>query len=349
MSLLKKYVSISKAALKYSQGWLTKKRIPLYVGLFITQRCNLKCIYCFPDSPQRQKESEFSKEEIFRIVDEFYKLGTRYITILGGEPLIRKDFGEIVQHMVSKNIIVETGTNGYFTKHKIEDLKKLSLVCHSIDGNEEDMERNRGKGSYKKIIESIELCLANNIPVQLRAVFTKNNVGSLEYLLRLAQKYRTSLALAEQAVVKYKDNEYTLTQSDLREFWKTVKSYKQKGFPVDKSYMLLDKIINYPLEFPIDKIFKKGDELPSGYKHTECGLSRGYVFLDSNGMLYPCARLFGKSGSSIYENGGIKGAWEALGRNDCLFCRQSIQDLKSYFLSYDLEAIKVAAENFLRK
>ncbi|MCP4369912.1 MAG: radical SAM protein [Deltaproteobacteria bacterium] len=349
MSVLKKYIPISKAALKYSQGWLTGKRIPLYVGLFITQRCNLKCIYCFPNSPERQKEKEFSKEEIFRIVDEFYNLGTRYITILGGEPLIRRDFGEIVQHMVSKNIIVETGTNGYFTKHKIEDLKKLSLVCHSIDGNEEDMERNRGKGSYQKIIESIELCLANKIPVQLRAVFTKNNVGSLEFLLKLAQKYRTSLGLAEQAVVKYKDNEYTLTQSDLREFWKTVKAYKKKGYPVDKSNLLLDKIIDYPLEFPIDRIFTKEEEVPAGFKYTKCGLSRGYVFLDTNGMLYPCARLFGKFGSSIYENGGIKGAWEALGKNDCLFCRQSIQDLKSYFLSYDFGAIKVAAGNFLRK
>jgi len=349
MKFPKKYIPITKAVGKYAQAWLTGERIPLYVGLFITQRCNLKCIYCFPNSPQRQKEDEFTKEEIFRIVDELYALGTRYITILGGEPLIRKDFDEIVDYMASKHIIIETGTNGYFTKYKVESLKKLSLVCHSIDGNEEDMDKNRGMGSYKKIIESLELCQANGIPVQMRAVFTKNNIASLEYLLKLAQKYNTNLGLAEQAVVKDKDNEYVLTQSELREFWKRVKGYKKQGYPIDKSFRLLDKIISYPLEFPIDKIFTKDDPLPDGFKYTKCSLSRGYMFLDSNGMVYPCARLFGKFGRSIYESGGIKGAWDYMAQNNCLFCRQSIQDLKSYFFSYDIEAIKVAIANFKKK
>jgi len=349
MRFFKKYIPISKAVSKYAQAWLTRKRIPIYVGLFITQRCNLKCIYCFPDSPQRQKENEFSKEEIFRIVDEFYAMGTRYITLLGGEPLIRKDFDEIVDYIVGKHIIVETGTNGYFTKQNIDSLKKISLVCHSIDGNKEDMDKNRGEGSHKKILESLELCQANGIPVQMRAVFTKNNIGSLDYLLNLAKKYNTSLGLAEQAVVKDKDNEYVMTTAELREFWQKVKNYKMQGYPVDKSFKLLDKIISYPLEFPIDKIFTKDDILPPNFTYPKCNLSRGYMFLDSNGMAYPCARLFGKFGKSIYDSGGIKGAWDYLAENNCLFCRQSIQDLKSYFFSYDMEAIKVAIANFQKK
>jgi len=349
MRLIKKYKPIGKAAAKYGQAWMTRRRIPLYVGLFITQRCNLKCVYCFPDSPHRQREKEMGKEEIFRIVDELCELGTRYITLLGGEPLIRKDVGEIIDYIAKKNIILEVGTNGFFSKQRVESLKKLSLVCHSIDGNEEDHDKNRGKGSYRKIIESLELCISNNVPVQLRAVFTKNNMGSLEYLLELAKGYGSSLGLAEQAVVRTETAEYVTTQAELREFWKKVKAYKLKGYPVDKSFMLLDKIIQYPLEFPIERIFRKGEEIPIGYKYAKCNLSQGYMFLDSDGMIYPCARLFGKFGKSIYESGGVKGAWDYLSENDCLFCRQSAQDLKSYFFSYDFEAIKVAADNFLRK
>lgn len=349
MRTLNKYISISKAASQYLKARLTRKRVPLYVGFFITQRCNLKCIYCFPDSPNRQNEKEFSTQEIFRIVNELYSLGTRYITILGGEPLIHKDFGQIVDYMTKKHILVETGTNGYFTKTRLPDLKKLTLVCHSIDGDETDHDKNRGEGSFKKIIESLELCVANKIPVQLRAVFTKNNVASLEFLLKLAKKYNTSLGLAEQAIVKTADNDYVMDQSELREFWKRVKSYKKMGYPIDKSLALLDKIINYPLEFPIDKIFKKREVLPSGYKHTKCNLSSGYMFLDCDGMVYPCARLFRKFGRSIYDSGGIKAAWDYLAQNDCLFCRQSIQDLKSYFFSCDPSALKVALRNLLNK
>lgn len=349
MDIFKKYIPLLKAAGKYTQTWVRRRRIPLYVGFFITQRCNLKCVYCFPDSPKRQKEEEFSKQEIFRIVDELYKLGTRYITILGGEPLMRKDFREIVDYMTGKRIIVETGTNGYFTKHNLPSLKKLSLLCHSIDGDEEGHDRNRGKGSFKKIIESLELCCANKIPIQLRAVFTKNNVHSLEYLLKLAQEYKTSLGLSEQAVLEGKGSEYSMTQRELKEFWQRVKKYKQSGYPVDKSFMLLDKIINYPPEFPVDKIFTDSDALPHAYEYSRCNLSQGYMFLDSDGMVYPCARLFGKFGRSIYAPGGIKAAWDYLTENNCLFCRQSIQDLKSHFFAYDASAIKVAAANFLKK
>ncbi len=349
MRLTKKYIPIAKAGWKYLQVFITKKRIPLYVGLFITQRCNLRCIYCFPDSPHRQAESEFTKEEIFRIVDELYSLGTRYITILGGEPLIRKDFSEIIDYISRKNILIETGTNGYFTKYNLAALKKLTLVCHSIDGDEAGHDRNRGKGSYKKIIESLELCIANKIPVQLRAVFTKNNVHCLKHLLELAKKYKTRLGLAEQAMVKEKDLEYVMSPLELRGFWKKVKAFKQEGYPIDKSYLLLEKISNYPLDFPLDKIFTKDDILPACYDYQLCYLNRGYMFLDSNGMVYPCALLFGKFGRSIYEKGGIKAAWEFLSEKKCLFCRQSIQDLKSYFFSYDLEALNVAIQNFLTK
>jgi MoaA/NifB/PqqE/SkfB family radical SAM enzyme len=348
MKVLTKYIPMANAGVQYLKSRLTGRPAPLYVGLFITERCNLKCIYCFPDSPNRKDVKEFSREEIFRVVDQLYALGTRYITILGGEPLLRKDFGEIVDYISRKRMIVETGTNGYFTRSRISDLKKLTLVCHSIDGDEVGHDKNRGKGSFNKIIESIELCVANKIPIQLRAVFTKNNVHSLEFLLKLAKKYKTNLGLAEQAIVKPQDQDYVMNPQELREFWKQVKEYKKMGYPVDKSFVLLDKIIEYPVDFPADKVFRKKDTLPAGYRYTQCNLKAGYMFLDCDGMVYPCARLFRKYGKSIYDV-GLSGAWEYLQQNDCLFCRQSIQDLKSYFFSHDPEALLVALKNFMRK
>ena len=347
--LLKKYIPITKAAFQYLKARTLGRRIPLYVGFFITQKCNLNCIYCFPDSPHRKNETEFSTKEIFRIVDELYAMGTRYITLLGGEPLIRKDFGLIVDYMTKKNIIVETATNGYFTSSKIKDLKKLSLVCHSIDGDEAEHDKNRGKGSYRKIIESLDLCMANRIPVQMRAVFNKYNMDSLEHLLGLAKKYKTSLGLAEQAVVKSADNEYMMSAAELREFWKKVRSYKRLGYPIDKSSALLDRIIEYPLDILVDKIFRKGEKTPQGYSYTKCSLQAGHMYLDCDGMVYSCATLFRKYGKSVYDSGGIQGAWDYLAQNDCLFCRQSVQDLKSHFFSYDIKALPAVIENFLRK
>lgn len=343
----RKYKPTLKVASKLASLLLTGKRIPLYVGLFITERCNLRCIYCFPDSPNR-KVRDLSKGEIFDIVDELYALGTRYITILGGEPMIRKDFGEIVDHITNKGILTEVGTNGYYTRARLEDLKKLYLVCHSIDGCEKGHDLNRGKGSFKKIIESMKLCKENNIPIQMRTVFNRNNIGCLEYLLNLSREFGTSLALAEQAVVKDEDKKYVLTTTEIRNFWIRVREYKRQGYRIDKSFTLLDNIINYPVEIPYHKIFKKGERIDFNGCYPSCNLNKGYCFIDTDGYLYPCAPLFGKFGKNIFD-GGIKEAWDYLEERDCLFCRQSIQDLKSHFFSADLKALTVAVRNFLNK
>lgn len=326
---------------------VTGKRAPLYVGLFITERCNLKCVYCFPDSPNRRVKDPDIKT-IFGLVDELYSLGTRYITLLGGEPMIREDFNEIVRYITAKGILTECGTNGYFTARRIDALKKLHCVCHSIDGDEAAHDMNRGKGSYARIIESLRLCRLNGIPVQMRAVFNRNNAGSLMHLLKLGRELGTSLALAEQAVVKPGDKDLAMTAGELRGFWISVRDCKRQGWRIDKSYALLDRIIDYPIEASPEKIFKKGEAAPSGGYFPLCGLSRGYAFIDADGFMYPCALLFGKFGKNVFSH-GLKEAWDYLEERPCLFCRQSVQDLKSWFFSGDIRARMTALKNFIEK
>ncbi len=339
-----------KAAAQYTRAFLTGRRIPLYVGLFITPRCNLKCVYCFPDSPSRKGEKEFSRQEIFDMVDELYALGTRYIVLLGGEPLLREDVNDIIAHIARKKIIIEVITNGYFTRHRLEGLKQVSYVCHSVDGNQADMDKNRGRGAYKKSMESLALCRENGIPVQIRTVFNRNNAGSLAYLLNLARTWGTTLGLCEQAVIREADKAFVMSPPELRRFWQTVREYKKKGHPVDKTYHLLDNIIDYPLDVALDKIYKTSDP-PPGFPFRPCRINRGHAFIDSNGLMYPCPMLLGRgmNGRSIHDPGGIRGAWEALAGNDCLVCRQSVQDLKNEFFSYDPQAVKTVATTLLSK
>ena len=342
--------SLAKAAMQYTRAFVTGRRIPLYVGLFVTPRCNLRCVYCFPDSPHRKHENEFSRQEIFNIVDDLYRMGTRYIVLLGGEPLLRDDVEEIIDYIARKRIIIEVITNGYFTGQRLPALKKVSYVCHSIDGNEADMEKNRGRGSYRKIMESMCLCRENGIPIQMRTVFNKNNAGSLDFLLNLARARQTTLGLCEQAVTREADKEFVMSPLELRRFWRTVRDYKRNGYPVDKTVHLLDNIINFPTDIPLDRIFRKGDPLPPGYEVPPCRIARGHAFIDSNGMMYPCPMLLGRGryGRSIHAE-GVPGAWDGLAENDCLFCRQSVQDLKNEFFSYDLQAVKTVAATLSAK
>jgi cyclic pyranopterin phosphate synthase len=67
------------------------RKIPIAVRIELTNRCPNKCIYC-----DLKENIEMSKEEVFRLLDELKKLGTKKVSFSGGEPMIRKDIGEII-------------------------------------------------------------------------------------------------------------------------------------------------------------------------------------------------------------------------------------------------------------
>lgn len=327
-----------KAAAKTAQGYVTKKRMPLYVSLFITQRCNLKCVYCFPKTPER-RESDMPLEKIFSIVDELYGLGTRYITILGGEPMLRDDFDKIVDYMTGKGILTEVSTNGYFIKKWEGVIKKLFLVCNSIDGDEQTHDANRGKGSFKKIMESIEVCRKNKVPVQLRSVLTSNNINQFQFMLDLAKKLGTTLSLGEQCIEPER-NPFETSAEGYRKFWKFIEKKKKEGYRIDKSNTAITNIIRYPVDIPLNKIFMETEPLPPDMPHDipGCTMRNGFCLLDNDGMMYPCIPLFGKWGKNVF-NLGVKGAWEGLLEHKCRFCRSSVYDMKSFFFGADLNSM----------
>lgn len=327
-----------KAAAKVTQSFVTKKRMPLFVSLFITQRCNLNCVYCFPQSPSR-KELDVPLDKLYGIIDGLREAGTRYITILGGEPLLRDDFPEIVDYIIKKGILVEVSTNGYFIERWPEAIKKLFLVCNSIDGDEETHDANRGKGSFKKVMKSIEFCRANNVPVQLRSVITTNNIKKLQFMLDLAKGMGATLSLGEQCIDPER-NPYEPKTEEFRDFWKFMLKRKKEGYPIDKSYACLKTVIRYPLNAPMNKIYMEGEELPPDMPPDipTCKMRNGFCLIDNDGMMYPCIPLFGKWGKNVFEL-GVQGAWEGLMEYKCRFCRASTYDMKSFFFGADFGSL----------
>lgn len=327
-----------KAAVKTAQGYLTRKRMPLYVSLFITQRCNLKCVYCFPNSPLR-KETDIPIDKLFGIIDALYAAGTRFITILGGEPMLRDDFGGIVDYITGKGMLAEVSTNGYFIRKWSKAIQKLFLVCNSIDGDEETHDANRGKGSFRKIMESIEFCRKHNVPVQLRSVITRNNINKLQFMLELAKRLGTTLSLGEQCVDPQR-NPYEAGAEEYRAFWEFIRQKKKAGYRVDKSYTCLNNIIKYPVDVPLNKIFRDDEPLPPSMPPDmpRCAIRNGFCLLDNDGMMYPCIPLFGKWGKNVFEL-GIQDAWEGLLEHRCRFCRSSVYDMKSFFFGADFSSM----------
>ena len=136
-----------------------KEEVIDVVYLLLTNRCNLKCIHCCADAADENSEvyrREMSTQEWTGIIDKIVDIEPGGIVLTGGEPLLRKDFFEIIRYLRSKyNGKVALATNA--TLINDDNVKLLAELIDkfdiSIDGvDEESCSIVRGKGAYDKVI-----------------------------------------------------------------------------------------------------------------------------------------------------------------------------------------------------
>ncbi|HDJ04891.1 MAG TPA: radical SAM protein, partial [Candidatus Bathyarchaeota archaeon] len=97
----------------------------------VTQRCNLRCFYCHLEGEKPQTNPvEMAPQEIERIVEVAASFGVESVKLTGGEPLLRKDIGEIVERISGVPGIVEVSmtTNGTFLKGSAAQLREAGLA-----------------------------------------------------------------------------------------------------------------------------------------------------------------------------------------------------------------------------
>src|ERR1043165_4068083 len=84
---------------------------PVHVVWEITLACNLKCAHCGARAG-KVRPTELSTEECFDVVDQLARLGTREITIIGGEAYLRRDWTDIIARITSHGILASMQTGG---------------------------------------------------------------------------------------------------------------------------------------------------------------------------------------------------------------------------------------------
>ena len=89
-------------------------RIHNYLRISVTDQCNFRCTYCMPEEEYAcaGKDELMSASEITQIATEFVKLGVNKIRLTGGEPMLRKDFSEILDNLSQLPVELTITTNG---------------------------------------------------------------------------------------------------------------------------------------------------------------------------------------------------------------------------------------------
>jgi len=170
-----------------SYSYLDKPSPPFLV-LFINSICNMKCEHCFYWT-SLNKRDDLSKDEIFRLSDSLGRIEN--LNLSGGEPFLRKEFGEICRKFIQTNSVkqIYVPTNGYYTEKCIaaitEVLKEPSLDLFvaeiSLDGMPEFHDRFRvSPNSFKKAMETYDALVklqASDSRLRIHSISTATDVN----------------------------------------------------------------------------------------------------------------------------------------------------------------------------
>lgn len=185
----------SYAKLSYNNK-LGRAYMPLRYFFELTYLCNLNCPYCYVG--QNRKKDELTTQEWFDIIEQLPWYS--FVTIVGGEPLIRKDFIPILEKTAKKTFgKLNVVTNGILINDEIIDAfirTKMMLLSVSLDGYGENHDKNRGKeGIFNTIISNLEGVnikknKQNKPMIDIKTIVLENNLDDLVKLYKLCDEMK---------------------------------------------------------------------------------------------------------------------------------------------------------------
>lgn len=191
----------------------------------MSNRCNLSCAMCTTTTHPHELEEELSFDAWARIIDNVTRFKVESIGFGGGEPLIRKnDVSRLAKMVASKGIIVNIITNAsLLTAEFLDDIieyKDKIIFLLSLDGLEEENDKIRGVGVFKKVIEAAENLRRYNWEFYFTSVLMPQNFTNYEFFLDFLLKNYPGVYVDIQPIIPhneiyYKRNKFELSEIQL--------------------------------------------------------------------------------------------------------------------------------------
>lgn len=162
-------------------GEVTKEYLEGYkmLNIYITNACNLKCKHCFMLSGKKL-ENELTLGDWMKVLTSFKENGGEFVTFSGGEPLMFKNFPQIISHAHDLGLKSTVLSNGLLWSDKlIHDLAPfIDEIQFSLDGvDEETNSMVRGSGHFEKVVDTIVKFANAGVKTSVATTFTYDNLN----------------------------------------------------------------------------------------------------------------------------------------------------------------------------
>ncbi|HEX6239025.1 MAG TPA: mycofactocin radical SAM maturase [Acidimicrobiales bacterium] len=273
---------------------------PICLTWELTYGCNLACVHCLSSSGRRDPR-ELSTADAMAVIDELHAMQVFYVNIGGGEPTIRGDFYDLVDHAVARGVGVKFSTNG----STIDAARARRLagsdyvdVQVSIDGaTATTNDPIRGEGSYAVARRAMDhLAAAGFGPFKISVVVTRTNVGELDAFEALAAHYGAQLRLTR-----------------LRPSGRGAEVWHDLHLLPDQQVQLHRWLVDRPDVLTGDSFFHLnalGESLPG---LNLCGAGRVVCLIDPVGDVYACPFVLHPEfrAGSVRDPGGFTHVWRS--------------------------------------
>lgn len=246
-----------------------RKRRPLQAHFEITYRCNHTCPYCYNAIDPRFKE--LTTDECVRVVNLMADFGTLFLTLTGGEPLLRKDFFVIAEEAKRRHMAVRIYTNGFLIDEAMaERMKRLGplefgISIHGADGPTHDRE-TRVRGSLDRLVAGVRHLKARGLKVILKTPITSWNQHQVRDIKALSDSLGCPMLFDPIITARDDGNRDPLRYAAGEDFLRRWFSDEFKDCRPDKNPWRRDL----------------------GSEESNCKVGSGTYAIDPYGFIYPC-------------------------------------------------------------
>jgi MoaA/NifB/PqqE/SkfB family radical SAM enzyme len=268
---------------------------PFFLAHAVTFGCNSKCQTCSYWKLTPRMKEDLSTSEVYALLDEAYDAGMRAYYLFGGEPLVRKDVGDLVSYARRRGFFTTMNTNGSLLTGKAESLRDLDVAFVSLDHPTAYHDEIRGRpGNFREVMHGVERLreVAGTFVVLVTTISTLN-FDAMEPMARLAKEMGVMISFnSVEPTLDFgltdsgssPNFELGLSPEKLREFYATLLRLKHEGYPLMETEPVLRDFVEgrpWKCEFPKMFVYVAPDK-----KIYSCDYAYGYDLRHGSFMDY---------------------------------------------------------------
>ncbi|MCL5982395.1 MAG: radical SAM protein [Firmicutes bacterium] len=260
-----------------------------YFQWHITEQCNLRCKHCYHE--KYESSGQLNLTSLLQVLDQIDNAVAKWgklasLSITGGEPLLRlEELKSIVDHLELKHHVYyfDILTNGILLDEDIVSLlsrsNKLRRVQLSLEGPDDATnDMIRGRGSFRKIVNRIDLLKKKGIPVSVMVTLTRDNRKEIPSFVALAKEIDVDYLSFERFIPQGNGTELKdqlLSREELRDAFELISKLAEQEKEV--------RILTYRPLFALCS--------DNGGYGAMCSAGTNALTIMHNGVVYPCRRL----------------------------------------------------------